>query len=86
MPVARHLFRRSGLSRIEALVLLLILVLLTGLLLTAIARVREEAAWLTCQNNQKTLALSFLNYSDTYNGRLPPLTDQGEGAPTGEGL
>jgi hypothetical protein len=65
---------------------MLIVVAASGLLLAGIARVREAAAATSCQNNLKQLAVANHNYADTYAGRLPPLVDQGDGAPTGRGL
>ncbi|HKA07668.1 MAG TPA: DUF1559 domain-containing protein, partial [Gemmataceae bacterium] len=61
------------------------LVLLAGLILSAIARMRAAADLMTCRNNLKQIGLGVHNYYDTH-GRLPPLVDQGEGAPTGRGL
>jgi Protein of unknown function (DUF1559) len=78
--------RRLGLSRVEVVVTLLIILLGAGMLLAAIARVREAAARVKCQNNLKQVALAMGNYDDCFNGRLPPLVDQGAGAPTGRGL
>lgn len=77
--------RRVGLSRLEAVVLLLVLLCLAALGLSFVSKVREAAARMTCQNNLKQLTLGVGNYYDV-NRSLPPLTDQGEGAPTGAGL
>jgi prepilin-type processing-associated H-X9-DG protein len=53
----------------------------------AIDRIRSEAQQTSCRNNLRQLSLSFHNYVETYNNtRLPSLTDQDEGAPTGIGL
>jgi hypothetical protein len=76
---------RPGLSRVEVLVLLAALLLLVGLLLPAIARIREEAARTRCQNNLKSLAFGVGNYTTSYQ-KLPPLTDHGDNAATGTGL
>jgi Protein of unknown function (DUF1559) len=82
------MYRRLRLSRpqVQFLVALLIILLAVGMLLAAIAHVREAAARESCKNNLKQLALAVANYNDTYPRRLPPLADQGTGAPTGRGL
>jgi hypothetical protein len=77
--------RCAGLSRIEVVVCLLIVAMVTGLVAVGVVRLREEAARTGCQNNLKQLGLALHNYHDTNNG-LPPLVDQGEGTPTGRGL
>jgi type II secretory pathway pseudopilin PulG len=79
------MLHRRGLTLVELVVALIIVVLLTGLILAAIAHVRASADLMTCRNNLKQLGLAVHNYNDT-TGRLPPLVDQGEGAPTGRGL
>jgi type II secretory pathway pseudopilin PulG len=77
--------RRPGLTRIEFLVILAIVVILAGLIVVAVGRIRDEANSLKCRNNLKQLGLAVHNYYSTHE-TLPPLTDQGEGAPTGRGL
>lgn len=56
------------------------------LLVTAVVRVREQAARTTCHNNLKQLSTATYNYASTSKDRTPHLTDQGEGTPTGKGL
>jgi hypothetical protein len=75
----------AGRSRVELVVGLLIVAMVTGLVAVAVVRMREEAARMSCQNNLKQLGLAVHNYHDIGN-RLPPLVDLGEGAPTGRGL
>src|SRR5262245_46553089 len=79
------MLRRRGLTRIEVLVILAIVVLLAGLIVTGLVRLREQANLGKCRNNLRQLGLAVQNYRDC-NDRLPPLTDQGKGAPTGRGL
>jgi hypothetical protein len=74
-----------GLTRIDVLVVVLIVVLLGGLVVAWIARVREAAACTGCRNNLRQLSLAVHSYADAWN-RLPPLTDQGKGALTGSGV
>jgi Protein of unknown function (DUF1559) len=77
---------RHALSRIEIIVALLIAVLVTGLILGGIARIREDAKVAKCRSNLRQLGIAVYNYIDTHDGPLPPLADQGKGAPTGGGL
>jgi hypothetical protein len=68
------------------LVVLLVAAVAAGLVVAALAHMREAAATTMCRNHLRQIGLAALNYGDTFGGRLPPLTDQGEGAPTGHGL
>jgi prepilin-type processing-associated H-X9-DG protein len=77
--------RRSGISRIDVLVGLLIVVVGAGLLLPVVQRIRESEAAAKCRNNLKQLAIATKSCESTYQ-RLPALTDQGAGAPTDRGL
>jgi hypothetical protein len=64
---------------------MLIVVVAAGLFVAAIARFREVAAAASCRDNLKQLGLATHNYLCNH-GRLPPLVDQGDEAPTGRGL
>jgi hypothetical protein len=79
--------RRLSLSRshVQVLVALFIILLAAGMLLAAMANLREAAARTKCRNNLKQIALGVDNYNAAIN-RLPPLADQGVGALTGRGL
>src|SRR5262245_34079666 len=78
---------RTGVSRVELLIVLVEASLLAGLFLAAGGRVREAAARMHCTNNLRQLALALDNCAATRkDGRLPPLTDLGEDARTGGGL
>lgn len=75
----------SSRLRIQALVVAVMLVLLAGLILTVVVRVRQEAARMMCMNQLNQFSLGLLSYTDVHD-RLPPLVDQGDGSPTGRGL
>ncbi|MDY3553642.1 DUF1559 domain-containing protein [Gemmata sp. JC717] len=70
--------RRNALSRIEVVVVLLMLAVLGALMLSLLSRAREVSARTSCQNNLKQLTLAAQNYCDT-NNRLPPLVDADAG-------
>jgi hypothetical protein len=79
------MLHRPGLSRADVIIGLLILLVVAALILPAVHQVREAAAAMSCQNNLKQLGMATHNHDAAFE-RLPPLVDQGKGAPTGRGL
>src|SRR4051794_12965171 len=65
---------------------LLLAGLVGGLGVVGVNRMREAADRSKCQNNLRQIGIAFHAYADATLRPLPPLTDQGEGAPTGRGL
>lgn len=66
---------RRGFSRIDAIVVIIVLSLLVSLTLPAIVNVRPICRVLPCKNNLKNLGIALHNYATVFNGHLPPLDD-----------
>lgn len=71
---------RRGLSRIEVLVLLVIVAVLAALVLPAVSAKRGPRR-MECLNNIKNVGLSHYNYASTNGGKLLPLEDGEHGWP-----
>ncbi len=67
--------RRLGISAVQLLVVLAILLLLLAFLAPALQRVREAAARTQSMNNLKQLGLSVHNCNDTYR-KMPPIAGE----------
>src|SRR5206468_4203128 len=64
--------KRHGLTLMELLVVLALLLVLLGLLMAATVRAREAATRAQSQNNLRRIALAVHDYGDQHNGHLPP--------------
>lgn len=79
------MIRRLAASRVEVLVIVLIVALVLGLGAAGLVRIRDAARLTNCSNNLRQFGLAVRAYHDSCDS-LPPLVDQGNGAPTGQGL
>jgi prepilin-type N-terminal cleavage/methylation domain-containing protein len=68
-----NFFRRRAFSLMELLVVIVILAVLIGLLLPAVAQVRTAALRVKSANNMRQIQLSVLQFSATYDDRLPSI-------------
>ncbi|MHC4784624.1 MAG: type II secretion system protein [Planctomycetota bacterium] len=62
----------AGFSLLELMVVMSVTVLLTGLLLPALIKVRENAHRVICSSNLRQVGLATVMYADDHNGGLPP--------------
>ena len=62
---------QSGFTLIELLVVIAIIAILAAILFPAFARARENARRASCQSNMKQLGLSFMQYAQDFDEKLP---------------
>jgi prepilin-type N-terminal cleavage/methylation domain-containing protein len=73
---------KAGFTLIELLVVISIIGMLAGLMLPAVQSAREQGRRTTCMNNQKNIALAFIQFEQT-KGRFPQWRTNGDCAWTG---
>lgn len=79
------MFQHPGRSRLKVVIVLAVVGIVVCVGICGIQRIRDHAATLKCRSNLRQLGMGLNNIDDA-RGMLPMLTDQGEGARTGQGL
>jgi prepilin-type N-terminal cleavage/methylation domain-containing protein/prepilin-type processing-associated H-X9-DG protein len=81
------LTRAKGFTLIELLVVIAIISILAAILFPVFARARENARRASCMSNMKQIGLGFMQYTQDYDEKLPPVDEiysgGGEVSPNG---
>jgi prepilin-type N-terminal cleavage/methylation domain-containing protein/prepilin-type processing-associated H-X9-DG protein len=64
---------RAGFTLIELLVVIAIIAILAAILFPVFAQAREKARQSSCTSNLKQIGLAFMQYSQDYDERFPPV-------------
>lgn len=64
--------RRSGFTLVDVLVSIVVIALLIGLMIPAIAKVRDATTRVVCSSNIRQVGLGVIMYADSHNDRMPP--------------
>lgn len=75
-----------GITLVELLVVITIIVVLAAISTVGIARVRSAARGATCTSNLRQLGTAILSYATDKNGQLPPLEDRTGGGDSLKGI
>jgi prepilin-type processing-associated H-X9-DG protein len=73
--------KRAGLTLVELLVILAIIVLLVCLMLPAVRTAREPARRNQCMSQMRQMGLALLNHAETRGGLSPAYTTDSDGKP-----